>query len=142
MSLPIVTEKVKAAIESGKYDFIVLNIANGDMVGHTGNFNAAVQAMEWVDKSLGEILAVLKEQNGEALIIADHGNIEQMAINGMPSTTHTTYPVPCIYFGPRKVAIVNGTLADVAPSILHLLDLKVPREMTGKSLIDFALTNS
>ncbi len=134
MSLPKLTEKLVHIIQSNKYDLIVLNIANADMVGHTGNFKAAVKAVEYIDSALSQILSTLKELKGEALIIADHGNIEKMSTNNHPSTTHTSNPVPCIYYGPRKVKLRNGSLRDVAPTLLEMLNLEVPKEMTGKSL--------
>jgi 2,3-bisphosphoglycerate-independent phosphoglycerate mutase len=134
MSLPELTEQLVKIIQSNKYDLIVLNIANADMVGHTGNFKAAVKAVEYINSALKEILSTLKEVNGEALIIADHGNIEKMSVNDSPSTTHTSNPVPCIYYGKRKDKLRNGSLRDVAPTLLDMLNLEVPKEMTGKSL--------
>ncbi len=134
MSLPELTKQLVQIILSKKYDLIVLNIANADMVGHTGNFDAAVQAVEYIDFALQEILSTLNEVNGEALIIADHGNIEKMSVNHSPSTTHTSNPVPCIYYGKKKVELRDGALSDVAPTLLEMLNLEVPKEMTGKSL--------
>ncbi len=134
MSLPELTEQLIKIIQSNKYDLIVLNIANADMVGHTGNFKAAVKAVEYIDSALSQILSTLKELKGEALIIADHGNIEKMSANNHPLTTHTSNPVPCIYYGPRKVKLRNGSLSDVAPTLLEMLNLEVPKEMTGVSL--------
>ncbi len=134
MSLPELTKQLVKIIQSNKYDLIVLNIANADMVGHTGNFKAAVQAVEYIDSALNEILSALKQVDGEAIIIADHGNIEKMSIGDNPSTTHTTNPVPCIYYGQRHITLKDGSLRDVAPTILTMLDLEVPKEMTGKSL--------
>lgn len=136
MSLPELTTKLTSIIESQEYDFIALNIANADMVGHTGNFTAATQAVEHIDTALKKITSSIKSVNGEMLIIADHGNIEQMTINDKPSTTHSTNPVPCIYYGHRNIKhIHNGGLADVGPTILYMLDLDIPEEMTGKVLI-------
>jgi len=134
MSLPELTKQLVKIIHSNKYDLIVLNIANADMVGHTGNFKAAVQAVEYIDSALNDILSALKGVNGEAIIIADHGNIEQMSVNDNPSTTHTSNPVPCIYYGQRNITLKDGSLRDVAPTLLDMLNLEVPKEMTGKSL--------
>ncbi len=135
MSLPEVTDKLVEAILSSKYDFIGLNIANGDLVGHTGVFEAVVKAVEAVDTAVGKILAAIRQMGGEALVIADHGNSEEMILNGQISTSHSTNPVPCFYVGPRKFTIHNGGLADVAPTILTLMGLPVPKEMIGKSLV-------
>ncbi len=137
MSLPELTTQLTTIIASQQYDFIALNIANADMVGHTGDFSAAIKAVEYIDKALKEITTSIKDTNGEMLIIADHGNIEQMTINNKPSTTHSTNPVPCIYYGHRKASdLSNGGLADVGPTILHMLDLDVPNEMSGIVLIN------
>src|SRR5690606_27983281 len=105
MSAPEVTEKLVAAIESGKYDVIICNYANCDQVGHTGVFDAAVQAVEAVDESLGQVLAALERVGGEALITADHGNVEEMFddTSGQVMTQHTTLPVPLVYSGPRSL---------------------------------------
>ncbi len=135
MSLPDVTDKMVAAITSGQYDFIALNIANGDMVGHCGDMSAAVTAMQAVDTALSRIIPAIQEAGGQALVIADHGNVEEMIKDGKPCTTHSTNPVPCIYVGPRDVTLRDGALADVAPTLLRLLDLSQPAEMTGRSLI-------
>ncbi len=134
MSLPEVSAKVQEAIKSGKYDLIVLNIANGDMVGHCGDMAAALQAAVHIDNELGKILKSLEETDGEALIIADHGNIEQMIEGDGICTTHTTNPVPCIYSGKQDLKLSNGALSDVAPTILKLMGLSKPEEMTGHSL--------
>ena len=138
MSAYEVTDEVIRRIQSGKYDVIVLNFANMDMVGHTGIFEAAVKAVEAVDKCVGRIVEALKEKGGIALITADHGNAEQM-INletGEPFTAHTSCPVKCIYFGNDEVkALKNGKLCDLAPTLLELLGVPKPQEMTGKSLL-------
>jgi 2,3-bisphosphoglycerate-independent phosphoglycerate mutase len=140
MSAPQVTEKLVQAIQSGDYDLIVCNYANGDMVGHTGNFEAAVKAVEALDSSLSAVEAALKEVGGQALITADHGNCEQMLDyeSGQQHTQHTTELVPLVYLGPKAVRLANkpGKLADIAPSLLHLMDLDIPSEMTGESLIE------
>ncbi|MBR9827474.1 MAG: 2,3-bisphosphoglycerate-independent phosphoglycerate mutase [Oceanospirillales bacterium] len=138
MSAPEVTEKLCDAIRSGKYDLIVCNFANGDMVGHTGNFDAAVKAVEVVDESLTQVLEALAEVQGEALITADHGNVELMRDpnSGQPHTAHTTWPVALIYAGPRagQLQLADGALCDLAPTLLSLMGLEAPAEMTGHSL--------
>ena len=137
MSAYEITDEVIRRIHSGKYDVIILNFANMDMVGHTGIFEATVKAVEAVDKCVGRIVDTLKEKGGVALITADHGNAEQMIDlkTGEPHTAHTSNPVKCIYFGNDEVkALRNGKLSDVAPTILELLGIPKPQEMTGKSL--------
>jgi len=138
MSAYEVTDEVIRRIHSGKYDIIVLNFANMDMVGHTGIFEAAVKAIEAVDKCVGRIVEALKEKGGVALITADHGNAEQM-INfetGEPFTAHTSNPVKCIYLGNDAVkALKNGKLCNLAPTLLDILGVPKPQEMTGKSLL-------
>lgn len=137
MSLPEVTDKLLNALENDCPDVIVLNMANGDMVGHTGVISAAVHAVETVDSSLGKILDKIKSLGGEALIIADHGNCEELLTDaGTPMTSHTLNPVPCIYVG-RPASIKNGVLKDVAPTILTCLGLDIPAEMEGSCLISF-----
>lgn len=139
MSAPEVTDKLVAAIKSGDYDLVVCNYANGDMVGHTGNFNAAVKAAECLDTCLQRISEALSEVGGQCLITADHGNAEQMSDpqSGQAHTAHTTLPVPLVYVGPKTLALRDGgKLSDVAPSLLDLMQLPVPEEMTGTSLID------
>ena len=138
MSAYEVTDEVIRRIQSGKYDVIVLNFANMDMVGHTGIFEAAVKAVEAVDNCVGRIVAALKEKGGVAFITADHGNAEQMinSETGEPFTAHTSNPVKCIYFGNDEVkALKNGKLCDLAPTLLELLGVPKPQEMTGKSLL-------
>ena len=134
MSLPELTTQLVKNIKSNEYSLIVLNIANADMVGHTGNYNASLKAVEAIDLALDKITKAIKHINGEMLIIADHGNIEQMSLDGSPSTTHTVNPVPCIYYGQKEIKLKNGSLADVAPTVLALLNLDIPKQMTGKSL--------
>lgn len=139
MSAPEVTDKLVAAIESGKFDAVICNFANGDMVGHTGIFEAAVKAVEAIDVCLGRIVEAIKKVDGDCLITADHGNVEQMMDeeNNQPLTSHTTLPVPLVYVGNRKVTFTGrGTLADVAPSLLKLMGLPQPAEMTGHNLIN------
>jgi 2,3-bisphosphoglycerate-independent phosphoglycerate mutase len=138
MSAPELTDKAVAAIDSGKYDLIVLNFANPDMVGHTGSLSAAIKAVETVDTGLGKIVDAIQRQGGALLVTADHGNCEMMRDpeTGGPHTSHTTNPVPLLLFGARNRALVaEGRLADIAPTVLELMDLPKPKEMTGTSLL-------
>jgi 2,3-bisphosphoglycerate-independent phosphoglycerate mutase len=137
MSAPEVTEKLVEAIEARRFDLVVCNYANPDMVGHTGNFDAAVQAVEVVDRCLGQVLAALDRVGGQALITADHGNVEMMSNpeTGQAHTAHTLWPVGLIYSGPQPIALRDGCLADLAPTLLQLMDLPTPAEMTGRSLL-------
>jgi 2,3-bisphosphoglycerate-independent phosphoglycerate mutase len=137
MSAFEVTEEVIKRIESKNYDVIVLNFANCDMVGHTGIFDAAKLAVEAVDTCLGKIIPVIKAQDGIALITADHGNAEQMLDHdtGGNLTSHTTNDVPLIAIGINDKKVRSGRLADIAPTILDLMGLEKPKEMTGQSLI-------
>lgn len=138
MSAPEVTNQVVTQINRGAYDLIVLNYANCDMVGHTGVFEAAVQAVETVDTGLGKVLEAIKEKGGIALITADHGNAEQMVdpATGEPHTAHTTNLVPVWLFNaPAGYRIKSGILADLAPSLLELMNIPQPAEMTGESII-------
>jgi 2,3-bisphosphoglycerate-independent phosphoglycerate mutase len=138
MSAPEVTDNLVAAIEGGVYDVIICNYANADMVGHTGKFAAAVKAIEEVDRSLGRVYKALKKVGGEMLITADHGNAELMLNDetGQPFTAHTTNVVPLIYVGRPAQMAEHGALSDLAPSMLHLLNIEIPPEMTGTPLID------
>ena len=138
MSAPELTDKLVAAITSGDFDAIICNFANGDMVGHSGVFDAAVKACETIDECIGRIVAALESVGGQCLITADHGNVEQMHddATNQPHTAHTCEPVPLVYAGPRSLSLISdGTLSDVAPTLLTLMDLPQPREMTGKSLV-------
>ena len=139
MSAYEVTDKLVAAIESAKFDLIVVNFANGDMVGHTGFFDAAVKAAEAVDICLGRLAGAVTTAGGTLMITADHGNVEQMRDpkTGQPHTAHTTLPVPVILVNPPAGVerIGDGALSDIAPTILGLLRLDVPAAMTGHSLI-------
>jgi 2,3-bisphosphoglycerate-independent phosphoglycerate mutase len=137
MSAPELTDKAVAAIESGKYDFIVLNYANPDMVGHTGSLPAAIKAVETVDAGLGRLTDAVAKAGGAMMIIADHGNCELMRdpVTGGPHTAHTTNPVPMIVTGSDAKSLAEGRLADVAPTLLALMDLPQPKEMTGKSVL-------
>jgi 2,3-bisphosphoglycerate-independent phosphoglycerate mutase len=138
MSLPEVSAKLCAAIRGQQYDVIVCNIANPDMVGHTGVFEAAVQAAEAVDQAIGDIVAALREVGGEMLLSADHGNLEMMRDEqtGQPHTAHTLGPVPLVYLG-RRASLNEGALKDLAPSVLYLMGLTPPAEMTGRSLVQW-----
>lgn len=137
MSIHEVTEKVINAIHSNKYDAIILNFANPDMVGHTGNIEAAIKAVEEVDNAVGKVAQAIEEEKGILIITADHGNIEQMIdyTTGEPYTAHTTNLVPCILIGMENAELKNGKLADLAPTMLDILGLEKPEEMTGESLI-------
>ena len=138
MSAPEVTDKLVEAIESGKYDVLVVNYANGDMVGHTGIFDAAVQAVEALDVCVGRVESAVKAAGGDMLITADHGNCEQMQDyeSGQVHTQHTTEHVPLIYVGAQKLQVRRGgKLSDVAPTILALMNVDAPTEMTGESLL-------
>ncbi|HVF36302.1 MAG TPA: 2,3-bisphosphoglycerate-independent phosphoglycerate mutase [Candidatus Saccharimonadia bacterium] len=137
MSCPEVTAKLCDAIRSRVYDVIVCNIANADMVGHTGVFAAAVKAAETIDWALGEIVAALRVAGGEMLVTADHGNLEQMRdeASDQPHTAHTLGPVPLVYFGRDATLLPGGALSDLAPSVLALMGLPQPGEMTGRSLV-------
>lgn len=139
MSAPEVTDKLVAAIESGKFDAIICNYANCDQVGHTGNFDAAVKAVEAVDACLGKVLEAVEKAGGETLITADHGNVEQMYDHdsGQLHTQHTTLPVPLVYVGQRNAHLkADGSLADIAPTLLAMLEVNQPQEMTGCSLLE------
>jgi 2,3-bisphosphoglycerate-independent phosphoglycerate mutase len=141
MNAPLLTDKLVAAIESGKYDAIICNYANCDMVGHSGLFDAAVKAVEAVDICVGRVLVALEKVDGEALITADHGNVEEMfdEESGQPNTQHSTLPVPFIFCSSRTGTLAaGGSLADVAPTMLHLMGLPQPAEMTGHNLITLA----
>ncbi|NNF51476.1 MAG: 2,3-bisphosphoglycerate-independent phosphoglycerate mutase [Gammaproteobacteria bacterium] len=137
MSAPEMTDKMVEAIRSGKYDLIISNYANADMVGHSGNFDAAVKAIEALDDCIGRVADTLVEVGGELLVTADHGNAEQMsdAQTGQAHTAHTTNPVPLLYVGRKARVADDGALADIAPTLLGLMGLDQPEEMTGRPLI-------
>ena len=138
MSAPEVTDHLVEAILSGRFDVLVVNYANGDMVGHTGVFDAAVKAVEALDVCIGRVYDAVQAMHGEMLITADHGNAEQMMDHaaGQVHTQHTTEAVPFIYVGKKPAKIASGgILADVAPTLLHLMDLPVPEGMTGRNLV-------
>ncbi len=138
MSAPELTDKAVAAIESGAFDLIVLNFANPDMVGHTGSLPAAIRAVETVDAGLGRIADAVVAQGGALLVTADHGNCELMRdpVTGAPHTAHTTNPVPVMLVGRPGARLHDGRLADLAPTLLALMGLKQPEEMTGEPLLD------
>ena len=137
MSLPELTERLVAEIRGGRFDFIVCNIANADMVGHSGIESAAIKAAEAIDLALGRITAAIRESGGEMLVSADHGNLEQMVDEqGIAHTQHTVGPVPLVYVG-RKARLQNGALRDLAPTVLALMGLDAPAEMSGHSLVEF-----
>lgn len=140
MSAPEVTDKLVEAIKSGKYDLVVCNYANGDMVGHTGKYDAAIKAVEALDNCIGRVTDAIKESNGHCLITADHGNCEQMQDyqSGQAHTQHTTCPVPLVYVGNDNTVSLkdDGALCDIAPSLLSLMGQQQPEEMTGQSLIN------
>jgi 2,3-bisphosphoglycerate-independent phosphoglycerate mutase len=142
MSAPEVTDKVVEAIRSGRFDVIVLNYANTDMVGHTGSIGAAVKAVETVDACLGRLSAAVEDAGGTLVITADHGNAEMMRDpeTGEPHTAHTTNPVPFIVVNPPRAVrrLENGRLCDVAPSLLDIIGLPKPAVMTGHSLLAFS----
>ena len=137
MSAIEVTDKVVEAIESNKYNSIILNYANPDMVGHTGNLEAAIKAIETIDSCVGRVINAIEKVKGVLLITADHGNSEQMIDykTGEPHTAHTTNPVPLILYGMEGVTLKTGKLADLAPTMLDIMNLEKPEEMTGESII-------
>ncbi|MBV9576082.1 MAG: 2,3-bisphosphoglycerate-independent phosphoglycerate mutase [Gammaproteobacteria bacterium] len=138
MSAPLMTERLIAEIKKQQYDVIICNFANPDMVGHTGNFTATVNALEVLDACLGKMMAAITSVGGEAIITADHGNAEQMFdyISNQPHTAHTSNDVPFLYIGREAhLTTQEGKLSDIAPTMLYLLGLAQPAEMTGKSLI-------
>ncbi|QTH62633.1 2,3-bisphosphoglycerate-independent phosphoglycerate mutase [Psychrosphaera ytuae] len=137
MNSEMLTDKLVEAIKSGKYDFIVVNYPNGDMVGHSGVYEAAVKACEAVDACIGRVVEALEEVGGEGIITADHGNAEQMSdpSTGQAHTAHTSEPVPFIYVGRDAKPVEGGVLSDVAPTILTLMGMERPQEMTGKPLM-------
>src|SRR3984957_1364892 len=140
MSAAAVGDAVTKAIESDKFDFILVNFANPDMVGHTGVMDAAVTAVETVDVALGKLVEAARAKGGAVLITADHGNCELMKdpATGQPHTAHTTNPVPLLYVNDadrRAVLRSGGRICDVAPTMLALLGIEQPAAMTGHSLL-------
>jgi len=142
MSAFELTDELVENIESQKYDLIICNFANTDMVGHSGNLDAAIKSVEAVDACLGIVYQTMHEINGEILITADHGNAEQMVNpeTGEVHTAHTNNPVPLIFISDRKATIAKpeeGALSDIAPTLLAMMDIEQPEEMTGTSLLTF-----
>ena len=131
------TDKLVAAIDSGKFDVIICNYPNGDMVGHTGNFDAAVKACEAVDTCVGRVVRAIQRNGGDCLITADHGNAEKMQDEktGQAHTAHTSELVPFIHVGQNSTARIGGTLSDVAPTMLYLMGMEQPKEMTGITIV-------
>ncbi|MCX7032473.1 MAG: 2,3-bisphosphoglycerate-independent phosphoglycerate mutase [Arenimonas sp.] len=140
MNLPQLTARLTADIRAQKHDVILCNIANPDMVGHSGILAAAVKAAEAVDDALGAIRTALESVGGEMIVTADHGNVEMMRDpeTGQPHTSHTVGPVPLVYVGRRATLREGGALRDIAPTLLHLIGLPAPPEMTGRSLVQLA----
>ena len=137
MSLPELTARLVEAIRGQRFDFIVCNVANADMVGHSGIESAAIKAAEAIDVALGQISAAIRACGGEMLVTADHGNLEQMVDdNGVAHTQHTVGPVPLVYVG-RKARVHAGALRDLAPTVLALMDIAQPAEMSGHNLVEF-----
>jgi 2,3-bisphosphoglycerate-independent phosphoglycerate mutase len=139
MSAFEVTDRLVEAIEAGRFDVVVLNYANADMVGHSGDLGAAIKAVEAIDACLGRLAAATGNAGGCILVTADHGNVEMMRDpqTGQPHTAHTTNPVPLVLVNPPQdvFALEDGRLADIAPTLLAILGLKQPEAMTGRSLL-------
>jgi 2,3-bisphosphoglycerate-independent phosphoglycerate mutase len=136
MSASKITKAVRQEIRKKSSDFICVNFANGDMVGHTGRFSAIKKAISTVDNCVGQIYDVARDNGYEILLTADHGNAEN-AINsdGTTNTNHSLNPVPCLLVSTRYKKVRNGILADVAPTILAMMGIKQPKEMTGRPLV-------
>ncbi|MBF0263712.1 MAG: 2,3-bisphosphoglycerate-independent phosphoglycerate mutase [Gammaproteobacteria bacterium] len=143
MNAPELTKKLIEAINTQKYDSIICNFANPDMVGHTGKLEPTIKAIEAVDRCLGMIVKAIQDVGGELLITADHGNAEKMLNDetGQPHTAHTINPVPLIYIGRKAEIASTGALSDIAPTMLTLLGLDIPEEMNGRSLLNFQEIN-
>jgi 2,3-bisphosphoglycerate-independent phosphoglycerate mutase len=139
MSAIEITDKLEAAIRSKQYQALICNYANADMVGHTGMLQAAITAVETLDECIARVVGAMLECGGEVLITADHGNAEQMmdTVTHQPHTAHTLNPVPLLYIGRKACIADGGALQDVAPTLLAMMGLMAPSEMTGRSLIDF-----
>jgi len=138
MSIEKLSSELDKAIRGGTFDVIICNVANPDMVGHTGSMTAAIAAVEAVDRCLGVVLKAVQSTHGELLVTADHGNIEQMKDHktGQKHTAHTTNPVPLVYYGRKARVLAGGALRDIAPTMLYLLGLTQPSEMTGRPLLE------
>jgi 2,3-bisphosphoglycerate-independent phosphoglycerate mutase len=137
MSCEKITDKVLEAIEEEKYDLIIMNYANGDMVGHTGNLEKTVESLEILDKCVGRVITKIEEKKGLAIITADHGNAESMIDfeNGQAITSHTTNDVFAILISEKKYKLREGRLSDISPTLIDLMGLEIPKEMTGESLV-------
>ncbi len=134
MSAPEVGDKVVEGLQKD-YSLVIVNFANPDMVGHTGDMDAAIKAVETVDGQLQKVTETARKNGYEVLVIADHGNADCMVQpDGSPHTAHTTAPVPVVLISERDVSLKNGILADVSPTLLKMMDLKQPEEMTGTAL--------
>jgi 2,3-bisphosphoglycerate-independent phosphoglycerate mutase len=140
MSAPELSGKLEEAILSGKHDVIICNVANPDMVGHSGKLDAAILAVEAVDRCLSVVLQAVRQAGGELMITADHGNVEQMHDDnsGQTNTAHTTNPVPFVFTGRKTSTVNSGSLRDIAPTMLYLLGIDQPAQMTGKTLVELA----
>ncbi|MEG0499021.1 MAG: alkaline phosphatase family protein, partial [Alistipes sp.] len=137
MSAFEVADKLVEALDTKKFDFICLNFANGDMVGHTGIYEAICKAVKAIDQCVSEVVEAAKRDGYEVVVIADHGNADHVSNNdGTPNTAHSLNPVPLIVVSDRVQCVHNGILADVAPTVLKLMGLNQPQEMTGHALID------
>ena len=137
MSAPEVADKLAAALGEQKFDFICLNFANGDMVGHTGVYDAIFKAVKAVDACVHDVVEAAKANGYEVVLIADHGNADHAEnADGTPNTAHSLNPVPIIVVSDRVKSVRNGVLADVAPTVLRLMGLEQPAEMTGKALVE------
>ena len=139
MSAYKITDELVRQIKFNKFEFICVNYANADMVGHTGDLNATIKACSVIDQCITKIIKVCKENYVELLITADHGNAEEMfdEHTKQAKTSHSVNDVPLIYFGNRDVKLLNGELSDIAPTILDLYGISKPKEMTGKTLIKY-----
>ena len=136
MSASEVSEKLNEAVRSGKYDVVIVNFANCDMVGHTGIIPAAVKAVETVDTCVGSLVEAVRDMDGVLFVTADHGNADKMLDeNGEPFTAHTTNPVPFIVVNYPCAVREGGRLCDIAPTMLKVMGLEQPKEMSGKSII-------
>jgi 2,3-bisphosphoglycerate-independent phosphoglycerate mutase len=137
MSAHELTDEAVRRLADDTYGFFVLNYANADMVGHTGVIEAAVRAVETVDQCLGRLMEAVRSRSGTVIVTADHGNADQMIdyATGGPHTAHTMNPVPVLVAGPRRYEIRDGILADVAPTLLQIMGLPAPEEMSGASLL-------
>ena len=137
MSANGITDKIVEFINDGKYDVIIANYANADILGHTGDFEATIKGIEILDKCIGRIADVVQNKEGIAFITGDHGNAEIMidSLTGEPVSSNTTNPVEMIMVGMDDAKLVNGSMADIAPTILDVLEISKPEEMTGKTLL-------